>query len=215
MPCPSARRPRTWRWRCWDAQCLGAIGHVIEFCGDTIRGFDMAGRMTVSNMSVEVGARASLIAPDQTTFDYIRGRPFAPKDGSFDRAVAGWRSLASDAGATYDRSTSLDVAKISPMATSWAPIPRPSCRSRKSSPIPDDAPNEGARLQRRRMLDYMGLAPGQRMTDLAIDVVFIGSCHQRPHRRHPGRRRRRSRPQGIFRRPGARRAGIGPGQAAG
>ena len=153
----------------------GAIGHVIEFCGDTIRGFDMSGRMTVSNMSVEVGARASLIAPDQTTFDYIRGRPFAPKDGSFERAIAGWKLLVSDAGATYDRSALLDVSTISPMVT-WGTNPEAVVPITGSVPDPDEARDEGARLQRRRMLDYMGLAPGQRMTDLAIDVVFIGSC---------------------------------------
>ncbi len=153
----------------------GANGHMIEFCGDAIRGLDMAGRMTVANMSIEAGARAGLIAPDQTTFDYVRGRDFTPKGEDFDRAVAGWCTLASDPGATYDRSASLDASAIAPMVT-WGTNPEAVVPIDGIVPDPKDAPNESTRLNRRRMLDYMGLVPGQRMAGLAIDVVFIGSC---------------------------------------
>ena len=153
----------------------GANGHMIEFCGDTIRALDMAGRMTVSNMWIEIGARAGLIAPDQTTFDYVRGRDFAPKGESFDRAVEWWRTLASDAGATYDRSALVDAFAISPMVT-WGTNPEAVVPITGRVPDPDDAADESVRQQRRRMLEYMGLTPGQRMTDIAIDVVFIGSC---------------------------------------
>ncbi len=153
----------------------GANGHMIEFCGDTIQSLDMAGRMTIANMSIEAGARAGLIAPDQTTFDYVRGRDFAPKGEDFDRAVAGWRMLASDPGATYDRSIALDVSTIAPMVT-WGTNPEAVVPIDGAVPDPDDAPDEAARLNRSRMLDYMGLVPGQRMAGLPIDVVFIGSC---------------------------------------
>jgi len=153
----------------------GANGHMIEFCGSTIVGLDMAGRMTVANMSIESGARAGLIAPDQTTFDYVRDRDFAPKGEDFDRAVARWRTLASDPGATYDRSVSLDTSAIAPMVT-WGTNPEAVVPIDGIVPDPEDAPDEATRLNRGRMLDYMGLVPGQRMAGLAIDVVFIGSC---------------------------------------
>jgi 3-isopropylmalate/(R)-2-methylmalate dehydratase large subunit len=153
----------------------GANGHMIEFCGDAIRGLDMAGRMTVANMSIEAGARAGLIAPDQTTFDYVRDRDFAPKGQDFDRAVAAWRMLASDPGAAYDRSVSLDASAIAPMVT-WGTNPETVVPIDGAVPDPEDAPDEVTRLSHGRMLDYMGLMPGQRMVGLAIDVVFIGSC---------------------------------------
>ena len=143
----------------------GANGHMVEFCGDTIAALDMAGRMTLCNMSVEIGARAGLIAPDQTTFDYVHGRDFSPKGDAFDRAVAWWRTLPSDADAVYDKSVVLDASTIEPMVT-WgtnpeAVVPITGC-------VPDTADP--------RMLAYMGLASGQPLAGLAIDVVFIGSC---------------------------------------
>jgi 3-isopropylmalate/(R)-2-methylmalate dehydratase large subunit len=153
----------------------GANGHMIEFYGEAIRALDMAGRMTVCNMSIEAGARAGLIAPDQTTFDYVRGRDFVPKGEAFERAVAGWRTLVSDPGASYDRSVALDASVIAPMVT-WGTNPEAVVPIHGIVPDPRDAPDESTRLQRRRMVDYMGLAPGQRMAGLAIDVVFIGSC---------------------------------------
>jgi 3-isopropylmalate/(R)-2-methylmalate dehydratase large subunit len=153
----------------------GANGHMIEFCGDAIRGLDMAGRMTLCNMSVEVGARAGLIAPDQTTFDYVRGRDFAPKGEALERAMAWWRTLPSDSGADYHRSVALDASGIEPMVT-WGTNPEAVVPITGLVPDPEDAADEVTRGQRRRMVDYMGLTPGQKMTDLEIDVVFIGSC---------------------------------------
>ena len=153
----------------------GANGHMIEYCGDTIRGLDMAGRMTVSNMSIEAGARAGLIAPDQTTFDYVRGRQYAPKGERLEQAIAWWRTLASDPGADYDRVVALDAAAIAPMVT-WGTNPEAVVPITGSVPNPEDGADDLARAQRRRMVDYMGLTPGQKMTDLRVDVVFIGSC---------------------------------------
>jgi 3-isopropylmalate/(R)-2-methylmalate dehydratase large subunit len=153
----------------------GGTGHVIEYTGDTIRALDMAGRMTVSNMSIEAGARAGLIAPDQTTFDYIRGRQYAPKDGAFDQAVAYWKALATDAGAHYDTTVSLTAAEIAPMVT-WGTTPGAVIPVTGVVPNPNDEPDEGKRAQLQRMLDYMDLKAGQRLTDVGVDVVFIGSC---------------------------------------
>ena len=143
----------------------GANGHMVEFCGNTIVALDMAGRMTLCNMSVEIGARAGLVAPDQTTFDYVRDRDFAPKGEAFDRAVASWRTLLTDRGATYDKSVAFDASAIEPMVT-WgtnpeAVVPITGCVPAAADP---------------RMLAYMGLASGQSLNGLAIDVVFIGSC---------------------------------------
>ena len=146
----------------------GANGHMIEYCGDTIRSLDVAGRMTVSNMSVEMGARAGLIAPDDATFDYVRGRACAPKGEAFEQAVASWRTLLSDPDAAYDRTVTLDAATIAPMVT-WGTNPETVLPITGRVPEPEDE-------QARRMIGYMGLAPGQKMTDLAVDVVFIGSC---------------------------------------
>jgi len=153
----------------------GGTGHVIEYTGDTIRALDMAGRMTVSNMSIEAGARAGLVAPDQTTFDYIRGREFAPKGDAFEQAVAYWKTLPSDPGAHYDTTVSLTSAEIAPMVT-WGTTPGQVVPVTGVVPNPDDEPDEAKRTQLRRMVDYMGLKVGQPMTDLKVDVVFIGSC---------------------------------------
>lgn len=153
----------------------GANGHMIEFCGEAIRALDMAGRMTVSNMSIESGARAGLMAPDQTTFDYVRDRDFTPRGEAFERAVAWWRTLPSDPGATYDRAVALDASGIAPMVT-WGTNPEAVVPIDGIVPDPEDAPDEATRRQHRRMVEYMGLVPGQRMSGLAIDVVFVGSC---------------------------------------
>ncbi len=153
----------------------GGTGHVIEYAGEAIRALDMAGRMTVCNMSIEAGARAGLIAPDDVTFDYIKGRPFAPKGAAFDAAVAHWRTLPSDAGAVYDRVVTLDAATIEPMV-SWGTNPEAVLPIGATVPDPADVADEAARAQMERMLDYMALTPGQRLTEVPIDVVFIGSC---------------------------------------
>ena len=153
----------------------GANGHMIEYRGETVRALDMAGRMTLSNMAVEMGARAGLIAPDDTTFDYIRGRDYAPAGEQFEQAVAWWRTLPSDPGAIYDRSVTIDASQVAPMVT-WGTNPEDVVPITGTVPDPEDSLDELARAQRRRILDYMGVAAGQRLTDLAVDVVFIGSC---------------------------------------
>ena len=153
----------------------GANGHMIEYCGDTIRGLDMAGRMTVSNMSIEAGARAGLIAPDHTTFDYVRGRDYAPKGEDLERAIAWWRTLPSDPGAVYDKTAALTAADIAPMVT-WGTNPEAVVPITGRVPDPADESDDGRRALHHRMLEYMGLVAGQRMAGLKMDVVFIGSC---------------------------------------
>jgi 3-isopropylmalate/(R)-2-methylmalate dehydratase large subunit len=153
----------------------GGNGHVIEYAGAAIRALDMAGRLTVCNMSIEAGARAGLIAPDETTFAYVKGRPYAPQGEAFDRAVEYWRTLPSDDDAVYDRTVVLEAADIAPMVT-WGTSPEAVLPITGIVPNPDDEADEDKRSQMRRMLDYMALAPGQRLADLPIDVVFIGSC---------------------------------------
>ena len=153
----------------------GGTGHVIEYTGDAIRALDMAGRMTVSNMSIEAGARAGLVAPDETTFAYVKGRDFAPKGAAFDQAVAYWRTLPSDAGAAYDTTVNLTTAEIAPMVT-WGTTPGAVVPVTGVVPNPNDVADEALRAQMQRMIDYMALKPGQAMQDLPIDVVFIGSC---------------------------------------
>lgn len=153
----------------------GGNGHTIEFCGDTIAALDMAGRMTVSNMVVEAGARAGLIAPDETTFDYVRGREMAPSGDALDRAITWWRTLPSDPGASWDRSVTIDASHIAPMVT-WGTNPEAVIAITGAVPDPDDEPDVQRRAQHRRMLGYMGLTPGQTLAGLKVDVVFIGSC---------------------------------------
>jgi 3-isopropylmalate/(R)-2-methylmalate dehydratase large subunit len=153
----------------------GGTGHVIEYTGDAIRALDMAGRMTVSNMSIEAGARAGLIAPDETTFAYVKGREFAPKGAAFDQAVAYWRTLPSDAGAHYDTIVRLSTADIAPMVT-WGTTPGAVVPITGVVPDPSDVADEGLRSQMQRMVDYMALSPGQKLEGVPIDVVFIGSC---------------------------------------
>jgi 3-isopropylmalate/(R)-2-methylmalate dehydratase large subunit len=153
----------------------GGTGHVIEYAGDAIRALDMAGRMTVCNMSIEAGARAGMIAPDDTTFAYIEGKPFAPQGDAFDHAVAYWRTLPSDPGAHYDRIVRLDAAEIAPMVT-WGTNPEAVLPITGVVPDPASMADEATQAQARRMLDYMGLQAGQRLADLPVDVVFIGSC---------------------------------------
>ena len=153
----------------------GGTGHVIEYAGDAIRALDMAGRMTVCNMSIEGGARAGMVAPDQTTFDYVKGRPFAPKGEAYDRAVAWWSTLPSDPGAQFDREVRLDAHAIAPQVT-WGTSPEDVLPITGTVPNPADFADGAKRTQVQRMLDYMGLTAGQRLQDLKVDVVFIGSC---------------------------------------
>jgi len=153
----------------------GGTGHVIEYAGEAVRALDMAGRMTVCNMSIEGGARAGLIAPDQTTFDYIKGRPYAPQGEDFDRAVAWWRTLPADPGAHYDTEIALDAAQIAPMV-SWGTSPEDVLPITAAVPDPAELEDETRRAQVQRMLDYMGLQPRQKLTEVKVDVVFVGSC---------------------------------------
>jgi 3-isopropylmalate/(R)-2-methylmalate dehydratase large subunit len=153
----------------------GGTGHVIEYAGSVIRDLDMAGRLTVCNMSIEGGARAGLIAPDETTFDYIKGRPFAPQGEDFDRAVAYWKTLPSDPGAQYDTIVRIDGSEIAPMVT-WGTSPEAVLPITGAVPDPAEVADEAARAQMQRMLDYMGLTAGQKLTDIPVDVVFVGSC---------------------------------------
>lgn len=153
----------------------GGTGHVIEYAGEAIRALDMAGRMTVCNMSIEAGARAGLIAPDDVTFDYVRGRPFAPKGEAFERAVAHWRGLVSDEGAQYDKIVVLDAAALVPQVT-WGTSPETVVPITGHVPDPAVEPDAGKRAQLERMLAYMDLRPGQALAGLRVDAVFIGSC---------------------------------------
>ena len=153
----------------------GATGHVIEYAGEAIRSLDMAGRMTVCNMSIEAGARAGMIAPDDVTFRYIEGRPSAPTGSDWARAVAYWQTLRSDDGARYDRVLTLDASGLVPLVT-WGTSPETVVAITGRVPDPATARSEAERAQMQRMLNYMGLTPGQKMSDLAVDAVFIGSC---------------------------------------
>ncbi|PPR25801.1 MAG: 3-isopropylmalate dehydratase large subunit 1 [Alphaproteobacteria bacterium MarineAlpha10_Bin3] len=153
----------------------GGTGHVIEFAGPAIRALSMEGRMTVSNMTIEGGARAGLIAPDETTFEYLMGRPMSPKAGGWEQAVAYWKTLPSDEGAVYDKEVTLDITDLVPQVT-WGNSPQDVVPITGSVPDPKDAQSQHERESMQRALDYMGLQAGTRMCDVAIDTVFVGSC---------------------------------------
>ena len=153
----------------------GGTGYVIEYAGRAIRELTMEGRMTVCNMSIEAGARAGLIAPDETTFQYLEGRPFSPKGGAWDLALSQWRRLPSDKGAHFDVQLDLNAADIPPMVT-WGTSPQDALPITDVVPDPANAPDENRREAWTRSLAYMGLTPGTRLVDVPIDRVFIGSC---------------------------------------
>ncbi len=153
----------------------GGTGHVIEFAGPAITALTMEGRMTVCNMTIEAGARAGLIAPDETTFDYIKGRPMAPGSGQWEQAVEYWRTLPSDEGARYHREVTLDVADIVPQVT-WGTSPEDVLPITASVPDPADEADVARRRAMERSLSYMALTPGTPLVEVAIDRVFIGSC---------------------------------------
>jgi 3-isopropylmalate/(R)-2-methylmalate dehydratase large subunit len=153
----------------------GANGHAIEYAGSTIRDLSMEGRMTLCNMSIEAGARTGLIAPDATTVAYLKGRPWAPVDTAWDRAVEQWRSLPSDADAKFDQVLRVDAGKIAPLVT-WGTSPEDVVPVTGAVPHPDSFAGAAKRAAARQSLEYMGLTPGTRLTDIAIDHVFIGSC---------------------------------------
>ncbi|PXA98810.1 3-isopropylmalate dehydratase large subunit [Nostoc sp. 3335mG] len=153
----------------------GGTGYVIEYTGDVFRDMSIEGRLTVSNMSIEGGARAGLIAPDEKTFAYLKGRPMAPTGAAWDKALAYWRSLPSDSGAVYDRVERLSASDIAPSLT-WGTSPEDVVPITGVVPDPDSFADPAKRVAARKSLDYMGLAPGTAMQDVAIEHVFIGSC---------------------------------------
>ncbi len=153
----------------------GGTGHVIEYAGQAIRDLSMEGRMTVCNMSIEAGARAGLIAPDEKTFDYVKGRPMAPKGGAWEQAIAYWRTLPSDTGAKYDREVPLQASEIAPQVT-WGTSPQDVLPITGRVPDPAAIADEAKRQAMQRSLDYMGLTPGTPLDQVKIDRVFIGSC---------------------------------------
>jgi len=153
----------------------GGTGHVIEYAGAAIRALSMEGRMTVSNMTIEAGARAGLIAPDETTFEYLKGRPMVPKAGAWEAALADWKTLPSDPGARYDREVTIRGGEIAPQVT-WGTSPEDVVPVTGAVPDPESAPDDDKRQAMMRALAYMGLTAGTPMTELRIDTAFIGSC---------------------------------------
>ncbi len=153
----------------------GGQGFVVEYRGEAIRRLSMEARMTICNMSIEWGAKAGLIAPDDTTFDYLRGRMHAPRGSDWDRALEHWRGLVTDDDAVFDREIRIDASAVTPFVT-WGTNPGQGVGLAASVPGPDDVEEESEKLAIARALDYMGLRPGTRMRDIAIDTVFVGSC---------------------------------------
>ena len=153
----------------------GGTGYVIEFAGSAVRGLSMEGRMTLCNLTIEGGAKAGLVAPDETTFDYLRGRPSAPKGGAWEMAVDYWKTFFTDEDAVFDREVVLDAATIAPTVT-WGTSPEDVIPVTAVVPSPDSFATPDKRASAARALDYMGLAAGQAITEARIDVVFIGSC---------------------------------------
>ena len=153
----------------------GGTGYVIEYAGEAIRSLSMEGRMTVCNMSIEGGARAGLIAPDETTFAYVKDKPRAPKGAAWDRALAYWQTLRSDEGAHFDRVVKLDAANLPPIVT-WGSSPEDVAAVTGYVPDPDAIQDENKRASKKRALEYMGLTAGTKITEIPLDRVFIGSC---------------------------------------
>jgi 3-isopropylmalate/(R)-2-methylmalate dehydratase large subunit len=153
----------------------GATGHAIEFAGSAIRNLTVEGRLTLCNMSIEAGGRCGMVAPDEATFAYLKGRPYAPVGEEFDRAVEAWSALTTDSNARFDREVSLDAAAIAPIVT-WGTSPEDALPIDASVPDPAREPDQARAKYLREALDYMGIAPGKKLTDIAVDRVFIGSC---------------------------------------
>jgi 3-isopropylmalate/(R)-2-methylmalate dehydratase large subunit len=153
----------------------GAQGHAIEFAGSAIRSLSMEGRLTLCNMSIEAGGRCGMVAPDATTFAYLKGRPYAPKGAAFDQAVEDWSKLRSDPGTVFDREITLDAAAIAPIVT-WGTTPDDALPIDATVPDPAGESDPVRAQYLRDAIDYMGLAPGEKLTDIAVDRVFIGSC---------------------------------------
>jgi 3-isopropylmalate/(R)-2-methylmalate dehydratase large subunit len=153
----------------------GAIGYAIEYAGSTVRRMAMNERMTVCNMSIEAGARAGMIAPDDTTYQFLAGRPYAPKDRAWDEALKFWRTLPSDPGAKFGKEVAIDAAQVEPMVT-WGTNPEQALPITERVPDPEQQPNIERQTEYANALSYMGLAPGTPLTEISLDRVFIGSC---------------------------------------
>ncbi|MEM7188462.1 MAG: 3-isopropylmalate dehydratase large subunit [Pseudomonadota bacterium] len=153
----------------------GGTGHVIEYCGQAIRELSMEGRMTVCNMAIEGGARAGLVAPDEKTFEYLKGRPYSPSPEHWDAAVAWWKTLYTDEGAHFDKVVTLDGADIAPVVT-WGTSPEDVLPITGVVPNPADMDDPGKQNAAQRSLDYMGLTPGTPLDEIEVDTIFIGSC---------------------------------------
>lgn len=153
----------------------GAVGHMIEYAGSAVRALSMEGRMTLCNMSIESGARCGMVAPDATTIEYVRGRPFAPKGDAFERAAEQWLALAGDPDAAFDREVTIDISDIAPTVT-WGTTPEDALPIDATVPDPERAGDSSKAEHVRDALEYMDLRPGMRLTDIAIDRIFIGSC---------------------------------------
>ena len=153
----------------------GGTGYVIEYAGSAIRALSMEGRMTLCNLTIEAGARAGLVAPDETTFAYLKGRPAAPKGGAWDMALSYWKTFATEEDAVFDREIVIDAASIAPLVT-WGTSPEDVVAVTGAAPDPDSFSSPDKRASAARALEYMGLTAGQPITEARIDVVFIGSC---------------------------------------
>jgi 3-isopropylmalate/(R)-2-methylmalate dehydratase large subunit len=153
----------------------GGTGYVIEFSGEVIRNLSMEERMTICNMTIEAGARAGLIAPDQKTFDYLKGKPKSPRGDSWDKALAFWKTLYSDKDAKFDKEVNINAGDIEPLVT-WGTSPQDVAAITSNVPDPEDEKNDERRNAMYRSLEYMGLKPNVKITDIKIDIVFIGSC---------------------------------------
>ncbi|MEE8559173.1 MAG: 3-isopropylmalate dehydratase large subunit [Alphaproteobacteria bacterium] len=153
----------------------GGTGHVIEYAGEAIRALSMEGRLTVCNMSIEAGARAGLVAPDETTYEYLKGRPMAPKGGQWEQALAYWKTLPTDEGAVYDADVALRAEDIAPLVT-WGTSPEHVLSITGSVPDPAEQPDGNRRRAMERALEYMALKPGTPLQEINIDTAFIGSC---------------------------------------
>ena len=206
----------------------GGQGHIIEYRGEAIEKLSMEARMTICNMSIEAGARAGMIAPDEVTFNYLKDRPHAPQGADWDAAVEYWKSLRTDDGAVFDTVVDIDGSALTPFVT-WGTNPGQGVPLGASVPYPDEFAEESARAAAEKALDYMGLTPGTPLREIPIDTVFVGSCtngrierirrflHQRPHRRYacccrsaqrPYHRRFRTDARGSWLCPGARTSRV-------
>ena len=192
----------------------GGQGHVIEYRGSAIESLSMEGRMTICNMSIEAGARAGMVAPDETTYEFLRGRPHAPTGADWDAAVAAWSQLRTDEGAEFDTEVYIDAAALSPFVT-WGTNPGQGVPLSGSVPDPELMFDDAQRQSAEKALAYMDLRPGTAMRDIAVDTVFVGFVHQRPHRRSARGRRGAAWPQGCRWCADARGARLDAGARAG